>query len=108
MPIRVFQDTVVTATSMPWIPLNIHRDQVEASFRLSFTGNGTRIISIEYTLDNVLDADVSAVASTVMTASMSAGSTAQTFRVPAVGIRYRVVGGSASANSTFRFLQLGI
>ncbi len=105
MPVRSLQTTLATATSMPWIPLNIHEDYAPISFIVRKNGGGDRTIQFQWTLDEVIESGVSGVA---VTAFEAAANTAGSLNGPFSAVRIRVAAGSGSATSSFRLLQGGI
>jgi hypothetical protein len=96
MPVRSVQTTAGAGT-LSWVPLNVHEDHAPVHIHINSTNAG----SVEYTLDNVLDADVSALAITKFT---FAAATAATLDHPATAVRLVVSSGAA----TMRVLQAGV
>ncbi len=106
MVVRVIQTTAASAAiTLPWIPLNMQVEDPQIQWHFNRTGNGTADLDVEYTLDNVLDPDVSAVA--INEASV-ATATAASMDHPAMAIRLAVASASGNNVLTFRVLQAGI
>jgi len=93
MPVRTVK--AVTGTGA-WIPLSVHDGESRIQIAVNTTNEGR----VEYTLDNVLDADVSAYAVTEYT---FAAATAAEMAHPAAAVRVVMTSGT----STLRVLQTG-
>lgn len=105
MPIRVRQETAATATSLPWIPLNIHNMDAPTTFVVNKGVNFARTFQVQFTVDDIFDADVSAFP---VTAFEAVDVTSGVLDQPMTAIRLRVVLGSGSATTSFRVLQGGV
>lgn len=105
MPVRVLQETVATATSLPWIPLNIHEDDAPVRFVVNKSASFARTFQVQFTLDEVIEQGVSAFP---VTAFEATDATSGTIAHPVAAVRLRVAAGSGSATATFRVLQAGI
>lgn len=92
-------------TTFSTIPLNVLDGTSEVTWMVRLDGNGTATYDVEFTLDDVLDADVSA----VFDQSVSGQTTSNNgnITVPIRGIRLNITAVSASSNATFRVLQSG-
>ena len=107
MPVQVIQTTAASgAVTLPWVPLNIHDENPRVQWSLNKTGNGTFTANIDYTLDDMLDADVSALA-IADTAETFAAATAREMSHPASGIRLVISAASGNNQIAFRVLQTG-
>ena len=113
MPIRVLQTVAVSAgaatpvTTLPWIPLNVHTDTFNLQFSVNFPNAtaGQLNYRVQGTLDNVLEAGVSAFAFNVL--ASGGGVDNGVYTQPITAIRLQVVSASASINGAFRVLQVG-
>lgn len=107
MPVRAQQRHVISAaTAMTPIPLNIHDGNAQTSWAMSNDGSGSVSYKIQFTLDDVLDADVSAV--WFDSVSAQTGTNVGVIATPITGIRANYVTVSASSNATFRVIQSGV
>ena len=107
MPVRVVQASAVSApATFATVPLNVHNDgSQEVQWQFTKSGNGTFTAVVEYTIDDVFDADVSAA---FITESTPAAASAATMTHPATGIRLRMSAASGNNQIGFRVLQTGI
>lgn len=106
MPTRARQEvTLAAATAFTPIPLDYHDGNSQVSWALSHGGSGSVAYDVEFTLDNVLDAAVSAV--WFDSVSAQTGTNVGTITTPVAAIRVNFVTVSASSHATFRVLQSG-
>ena len=107
MVVRLVVATAVSAARVLGpVALNVHQigaQEVQWSFGKS--GNGTFTATVQYTLDNVLDADVSAL---WITEATPAATSAAVMAHPAAGIRLNISAASGNNQIGFRVLQTGI
>lgn len=107
MPVVSQQRHILAATTaFPAVPLNIHDGNAQTNWAVSLDGSGSAAYSVQFTLDEVMKGDVSA----VWFDSVS-GQTATnhgSITVPITGIRLNMTTVSASSNATFRVVQSGI
>ena len=104
MPVRHTQRMTLASvnTAAAWVPLDIYQKDFECAYVVNVTGTGGARYSVQFTLDNVLEAGVSAVARDLVSAQTAAiDGTVQT---PIAAIRVQV-SASASVDVTFRVLQ---
>ena len=107
MPVQV---AITTAVSAPAVvgttPLIIHNfGSQEVQWQFTKSGNGTFTGTVEYTLDKVLDTDVSA--AWIVEATPAAASAA-TMAHPAAAIRLNITAASGNNQVGFRVLQTGV
>ena len=98
--------TTAAAGTTAWIPLDVAAAGCPFNVQLSLnrTGAGTSSSRIDYTLDNVMDAGVSAYAITLRTVE---DATAFNVTHPMEAVRLVVTSGSGTNNLTLRVLQAG-
>lgn len=96
MVVRYVEATTGAGT-LPWVPLNVHATNARTQISINTTNEGR----VEYTLDDVMDADVSAYAIGEFT---FAAATAAELGHPATAVRMVVTSGAA----TMRVLQTGV
>lgn len=104
MPVNATQTTVATATSMPWVPLNFHESDAPVRVLVSKSASFARTMQVQFTLDQVMDAKVSAVP---VTAFETTDGSSALIAAPVAAVRM-VIAGSGSATAAFRVLQGGI
>ena len=107
MPTRIAVTTAASAATVlgPYA-LNVHNDgSQEVQWQFTKSGNGTFTATVEYTLDNVLDAGVSAAWIVERT---PAAASAATMTHPASGIRLNISAASGNNQIGFRVLQTGV
>ena len=112
MPVRAEQHvtlpgtTASPATSLSWIPLDIHQEIFNVKYVAVKTGSGQVLFKVQGTVDNVLDSAVSAVAFDV--ASAATGNVDGNITNAMSAIRLQVTSASASSDMSFRVLQAGV
>lgn len=111
MPVRVVQTTTLATTlssakNLDAVVLNVHVEDQGTRWHYNRTGNGSIAANVQYTLDNVLEAGVSAVwiDSVTLTTAASAGSITH----PAAAVRLRITAASGANSIAFRVLQAGV
>jgi hypothetical protein len=105
MVVRVVQSTAASAAViLPEIVLDPLEADQQVQWSINKSGNGTSTFVVEYTLDKILDADVSALWITEMSAT---DTTAATMSHPASGIRLNISAASGNNQVGFRVLQTG-
>ncbi len=105
MTISTASGTAIS-TATGWVPLCIHSTPFNVSFGVSRTGGGSVAYSVQHTFDNVLDANVSAIA--FVHADVSVKSAAQidgNYAYPVRAIRLITVSASGSATLALRVIQ---
>ena len=107
MPVQIAIATAVSAAVVLGpIPLNIHNEgSQEVQWQFGKSGNGTFTATVEYTIDKLMDADVSAV---WLNESTPAAASAATMTHPASGIRLNISAASGNNQVGFRVLQTGV
>lgn len=105
MPVRSVQ-TTAAAGALPWVPLNVHSDDPQVQWSYNRSGNGSITAAVQYTLDNVLDPDVSALA--IQVTALSTAVHAAHLGHPATAIRLNITAASGANTVTFRVLQTGV
>ena len=106
MTVRYIETTAASgARTLAWVPLNMYEAESPVRWAVNKTGNGTFAADVQFTLDNVLDPTVSAVAFVQQTINVSA--TTNTFNAPAAAVRLAITSASGNNNITFRVVQAG-
>ena len=107
MPVRHVQTMTLASanTVAAWVPLDIYQKDFEVAYAVNATGNGGVRYAVQFTLDNVLEAGVSAVARDLVSAQTAAGIDG-TVQSPITAIRVQV-SASSSVVFSFRVLQGG-
>ena len=107
-PIRSIQTTAASgARTLDPTPLEVYASEFNVQWVFNRTGAGHCQAEVQYTLDNILEAGVSAlwVVSKVLTTADTA--TAQTITHPMAAIRLAITSASGNNQVAFRVLQTG-
>jgi hypothetical protein len=107
MPVFHQSRHVISAvTAFTPVPLNVHDGTSQITWSLERGGNGTSTYDIEFTLDDLQDADVSAL--WLDSVSGQTASNVGNITVPIRGVRLNITAASGSSHATFRLLQSGL
>ena len=106
MPVVAQQRHILAATTaFPAVPLNIHDGNAKTTWAVSLDGSGSAAYAVQFTLDPVMEGDVSAVWFDSVSGQTS--SNQGNITVPITGVRLNMTTVSASSNATFRVVQSG-
>jgi hypothetical protein len=106
--VRYIETTAASgARTLAWAPLDPLLSQTPFNVQIAVnkTGNGVFTGTVQYTLENLLEAGVSAYA--ISERVSVAAVTAFNMTHPAYGVRFVVASASGHNNITFRVLQTG-
>lgn len=106
MAVRYIETTAASgARNLAWVPLDVNAPRTTIVVGVNKTGNGTFAADVQYTLDNILEANVSVVPFVERTINVSA--TAFGIDHPAAAIRLAITSASGHNNISFRLIQTG-
>lgn len=111
MPVSAIKEIAVTAGGAgdvtEWVPLDQFETPFNVSFGVTISNSGAAVFAVEHTFDNILRADVSAVAFIHDEVSAADGKIDGNYAFPVRATRLAIVSVSASCNIAFRVLQAG-
>lgn len=111
MPVTAIREIAATAGAAgdvsEWVPFDLYETPHNVSFGVTISNSGAAVFRIEHTFDNVLDADVSAVAFIHDEVSAANGMIDGNYAFGVAAARLAIVSVSASCNVAARFIQVG-